>query len=99
MFLSPVRPPNCGMKVWAPVGAEGSVSRTEKTPLFQNGHNFTVNLGHGETSLRIPYSMRTYVQERVWNAVDKNDSFKLQRPNPETQLLRLAEGNCLCFHC
>ena len=37
------------MKVWAPVGAEGSVSRTEKTPLFQNGHNFTVNLGHGET--------------------------------------------------
>lgn len=48
MFLSPVRPPNCGMKVWAPVGAEGSVSRTEKTPLFQNGHNFTVNLGHGE---------------------------------------------------
>ena len=42
MFLS--RLPGRGMKVWAPVGAEGSVSRrTEKTPLFQRGfHNFTI---------------------------------------------------------
>lgn len=89
MFLSPVRP--------APVGAEGSV--TEKTPSIQNGHNLTVNFGHGETITADPIFDEDLRARKGVECRGQKRLLQTSKTNPETQLLRLAEGNCLCFHC